>query len=270
MANASPRKRPSTSTPLRVSVNAIHARMADDITLAVRRHDPGKATHGVALLVPDVGEDLTSFDGVAAVLAAQGIRAYAFTPRGHIGSNGVWTLAGHLRDVRAWLRTLRAEGKPVVLIARGLSATLALLHEEIAHRTHAQRRPAVPDAMVLIDPLVAGAHAVPRGLRALLTTRVGNCRSLSRHERGVLHRFTLPPVRVQTPTVILQARHLHPEDPHDPLRRVFGAVTVRRAPWLLGTTRIEHARADQDIATFAQEMLALDAPHRFRADRRAP
>ncbi len=265
MANASRRKLPRKAADIRVSVNAIHARMADNVALAVRRHDPGKGTRAIALLVPDLGEDLASFDGVASAIAAQGVCAYTFTPRGHAGSGGEWTLAGHLRDLRAWLRTLRAEGKPVVVVARGLSATLLLLHEEIAHRAHSGARPAVPDAMVLIEPVMNGGHAVPRGLRALLTTRVGCCRSLSRRERGVLHRFTLPPVRIQTPTVILQRISLHPEDPHDPVRRVFGAVNVRRAPWLDGTTNLEHVRADHDLTEAALELLSRDAPHRFRS-----
>lgn len=249
--------------------------MADGTILVARRHDPTGKPRAVALLVPDLGEDLTQVDGAAALLAQRGIRAFAVSLRGHGSSGGRWTLAGHLRDHRAWIATLshRERGSvslPLLIIARGLSASVALLHEEVTHRHHASHIPPLPDGMLLLDPIARGASRVPRGLAAALSRRHGACNFLSREQRGVLRRFTLPPVRVQTPTILYASGPLHSEDPDDPLRRVFGNARVRRATWLHPTTRVQHLRADHEIARACVELLTADRPHRFRADRRAP
>jgi len=217
--------------------------------------------------MPDLGEDLTALDGAASRLAAIGVRAFVVEHRGHGQSGGSWSLAGHLRDYRAWLWTLKeaAQGLPVIVIARGLSATLALLHEEIAHRHHAPRIPSLPDGMLLLDPIAHGALRVPRGIAAVFSRRLGACRSLSRTERSVLRRFTLLPVRVQTPTILYASGLLHSDDPDDPLRRVFGNARVRRATWLHPSTRVQRLRADHEIARACAELLAADRPHRFRS-----
>ncbi len=243
--------------------------MADGTILIARRHDPIGRPRAVVLLMPDLGEDLAQIDDAAALLAQHGIRAFAVSLRGHGTSGGRWTLAGQLRDHRAWIATLRRERDsatlPLLIVARGLAASIALLHEEIAHRHHAPRIPALPDGMLLLDPVARGASKAPRGLIALLPRRQGACNALSREERGVLRRFTLPPVRVQTPTILYASGPLHSEDPEDPLRRVFGNARVRRATWLHPTTRVQRLRADQEIARACVELLAADRPHRFRA-----
>ena len=241
------------------SAETIRPRMPDGAFLVARRHDPAEPL-ALALLMPDLGEDLTALDGAASRLAALGVRAFVVEHRGHGQSGGSWSLAGHLRDYRAWLWTLKeaAQGLPVIVIARGLSATLALLHEEIAHRQRA--RPAVPDGMLLLDPVARGMDREP--LRAIFG-RLGACRGIPRRERLVLRRFSMPPVRVQTPTIIFASGPLDGSAPHDPLRLVFGNARIRRATWLHPTTRLAVKRADIEIAGACEELLAMERPHRF-------
>jgi hypothetical protein len=273
MANGSHGKAKHTAAPRAVpAAHTIRPRMPDGVALEARRHDPAGHPRALAVLLPDLGEDHTVFDGAAARLAGRGIRAFAISHRGHGKSGGTWSLSAQLRDYRAWLWTLQNEARtlspkkplPVIVIARGLCATLALLHEEIAHRHPVHRRPAVPDGMVLLEPVLHGHARLPRGFFASFGGRVGACRNVSRAQRGVLRRFRLPPVRTQTPAFVVVSGSLHEINHDDPLRRVFGNARIRRGSWLHPVGDIALAHFDKEVADLCDEAFASDKPHRFR------
>lgn len=249
----------------------------DGTRLLVRRWGTGKRA---VLILPALGESLSEgfYDRIASAILARDLTVYALELRGHDLSQGWWTLNAFRVDVAYWIATLSEKHRHVYVIASGLSASVMLEYEEQAHR---MPDPPIPDGMLLLSPVFRGRDVLPELPRTFLPG--GRRRALARifaradgshgfrrcrlDREGMerlwdeLSAYVLPPVRVQTPSVMLVPTEVHA----NPLKRVFGSIAIRRVVWLHGDTEAGLAAHLAEVREAFRAVREAEKPIRFRS-----
>ncbi|MDD9954507.1 MAG: alpha/beta fold hydrolase [Candidatus Woesearchaeota archaeon] len=263
------------------SVNGLHV-----------HHFPG-SEHGIVVF-PGLG--ISSQHAFYQQLGDLDHSVYVVELRGHGKSEGEWSLDHHRQDIAHVLREFKGKHNHLFTVASGLSASLLLEHEHMAHEQNPKGQP-LPDGMVLLHPTMEGATLLPKDslttdvlrampllnqtfLRGMLEkmnkakghvdrpknwgkAHYGFCRVPKHYVKMFweqLASYTMPKVRVQTPTTIFL-----PRGTSDHLTRIYGNTRMKQVSWMVDDpSKAEHAHAVQEVTNALQEIMKEEVPIRFK------
>lgn len=230
-------------------MEVLHHTMHDGVVQYARMYE-GK---GPALIIfPDFGESIKDNFWTTIRSHLPGHAIYVVELRGHSLSGGAYTLDNHWHDIQYWILRAIKKHKEVVVIAKGLSASILLNYESQVHLLHETRRPPLPVGMVLLAPWFEGRKVSWK-----------SCRKTSKQVLKSLRSFVLPPVRIQTPTKIFIP---YEDYSMGHLKKIFGTCATEKVRWLHkghNPTRIELMHGLKQISEAVDEISEAERPIRF-------
>ena len=209
----------------------IHSKMSDGKLLLVKKFVYNKSNKAI-LILPRVGASIKEefYQCLGQELSVQG-EVHLLELRGHKLSQGKYSVDAHWGDMQYWIVKLKKEYKEVFVVAEEMSASLLLQFESQVHTMTKSLRPPIPDGYVLIDPVFESK------------------------------KYTLPPVRVQTPGIIF----VKPQKNIDHLKKIFGTVKTVQANWLLyKRNAVEEAGRLKILEKAVAEVIEMERPIRFK------
>ncbi len=204
------------------------------------------------LVLPDFGESLKDDFWIMLRSYLPKNVTYFVELRGHPLSSGEYSLKHHWEDIQYWVMRLQREHGNVVVVAKGLTASMLLHYESQAHLL--VDRPPLPEGMVLLSPWFQGKRVV-----------WNHCRKPREHkaESKRLYNFVLSPVRVQTPTRIFIP---HEDFTVNHLKKIFGKCLTRKVRWLHPghrPTKVELKQGLKEVGEAIASVLEEERPIRF-------
>jgi pimeloyl-ACP methyl ester carboxylesterase len=121
--------------------------------------------HGTVLFVHDIGKDLDEFDNLPDLLAEQGWDVVCVDLMGHGLSDGDEPdVASLLDEIRSLFQQLSESGRPLGLVASGVTATVSsLLGRKDGVVAHVLMNPVVDDALLAQGQRVQATRMVLHG-----------------------------------------------------------------------------------------------------------